>query len=99
MSSRLSRPEDHVEIVPISWRQAGPPVDARAPQIASGAASDVRIAELERQVESRAQAAYQQGLAAGEAAATQRANQRMEPALATFSGMLQELAGARPRIR
>ena len=41
-------------------------------------------AELERQVEARAQAAYQQGQTAGEAAAGQRATQRMDPVFGGF---------------
>jgi flagellar assembly protein FliH len=50
-------------------------------------------------MEAHAQAAYQQGLAAGEAAAAQHASERLEPVLASLNGVVQELAGQRKRLR
>jgi flagellar assembly protein FliH len=58
-----------------------------------------QLAEMERQTETRVKSAYQQGQAAGEAAASQRAAQRIEPALAALGRMTQELGGARKRFR
>jgi flagellar assembly protein FliH len=42
---------------------------------------------------------YQQGVAAAETAAAQRAQARLEPALAAFQGMTAELAGMRRDLR
>ncbi len=55
--------------------------------------------DAQREIEARVQAAYQQGQAAGEAAASQRAALRIEPAVAALNTLIQELAGVRKRFR
>ncbi len=102
MSSKLLRAGESNDAIPVLWRQVGAPVTRPARPHVDGTAAvqpEVRIAELERQVETRAQAAYQQGQTAGEAAAGQRATQRMDPVLASLASMTKELASMRPRFR
>jgi flagellar assembly protein FliH len=61
--------------------------------------TEAKLAELERQAEARVKAAYQQGQAASEASANQRATQRLDPVLASLTQLTQELAGARKKFR
>jgi flagellar assembly protein FliH len=60
-------------------------------------------ANLQRDVDARVKAAFEQGQAAGEAAAgpraQQQAAQKLEPVIARLSQMIQELAGMRKRFR
>jgi flagellar assembly protein FliH len=51
------------------------------------------------EIEARAHAAYQKGHTAGEAAGAQRGAQRIDPAIAGFNRMTQELASLRKRFR
>ena len=102
MSSKIIRRADlrREDAQPIQWRafgQAAAPQSARSksPQAGTTEAPPVDSQRLE-QVRA---AAYQQGVAAGEATATQRAQAKLEPALAGFSGMLNELAGTRQKLR
>lgn len=83
------------------WRQAGVPIapSVRTRSGAGGGEPDAGAAEIERQMEARARAAYQQGCAAGEAAAAQQASERLDPVLAALNGIVHELAGARKRFR
>src|SRR5437660_1256047 len=50
-------------------------------------------------MDERVQTAYQQGHAVGEAAGAQRAAQRLDPVFAGLSSVIQELSGARKRLR
>ena len=88
MSSRLLRNGPLSSATPMTWRNASDsPADRpHAPSSRTDGLSEMReqLAEMERQTEARVKAAYQQGQAATEASATQRAAQRMEPVLATF---------------
>jgi len=103
MSSKLYRPEDMVEASPIEWRAAGaPPVFHVTAKSAGGAQPKIpeaHLSELQRDAEERARAAYQQGLAAGEAAATQKAQQRFEPSIQNLNAVLAEIGGLRKRVR
>jgi flagellar assembly protein FliH len=56
-------------------------------------------ADSEQQREEARAAAYGRGFAAGEAAAAQPAQARLEPALAAFQSMVAELAGMRMNLR
>jgi flagellar assembly protein FliH len=102
MSSRIIRrgphhdPSKDPEIHSIQWRQQGQPA-SQSPG-AQGGGSSAAPADSERETEARA-AAYRQGFAAAEAASAQRAQARLEPALAAFNGMLAELAGMRKNLR
>src|SRR5580658_4132111 len=104
MSSRIIR-TGHTEegkpqeVRPIQWRLQGAP--PAAPAVRTGPGSGGKPSsqpDSEREKELQA-AAYQQGIAAGEAAATQRAQARLEPALAAFQGMVADLAGMRKSLR
>ncbi len=102
MSSKLYRPEDGVEAAPIEWRRADAPP---APHVLARAADPGRAvpeapaAELRREAEARVRAAYHQGVAAGEAAAQEQAQQTMEPSIQSLNAILAELAAARKRVR
>jgi flagellar assembly protein FliH len=103
MSSRLIRSGDPVAAEPIVWRHAGGAAIAgmhpRRTGGDRGGWPDASAADLERQLEQKAQGAYQQGYATGEAAAMQRATERLDPVLASFAGIIQELTGLRRRFR
>jgi flagellar assembly protein FliH len=102
MSSKLLRSGEANDAVPVLWRQIGAAVSrvVRAHTDGPGVAQpEARIAELERQVETHAQAAYQQGQAAGESAAGLRATQRLDPVLASLTGVTKELTSMRLRFR
>src|SRR5208283_2514895 len=105
MSSRIIRRGRAAEgeppdAQPIQWRPHGQPFAAQPSARAAGQSggTDTPPADGEREKEIRA-AAYQQGVAAGEAAAAQRAQARLEPALAAFQSMAAELAGMRENLR
>ncbi len=102
MSSKLYRPEDGVEAAPIQWRRADAPP---APHVRARAADpgqpvpEALAAELRQEAEARTRAAYHQGVAAGEAAAKEKAQQTMEPSIQSLNAILAELAVARKRVR
>jgi flagellar assembly protein FliH len=104
MSSRIIRPADGVEISPgveakpIVWRASGVSITQTRD---SGAAQvpEVRAAEIQQEAEARIRTAYNQGLAAGEAAAQQRAQQKLDPVLHGLNTMIAELASLRKRVR
>ena len=94
MSSRIYRPQTSSDAPPIAWRSqnsASPSVHSHHP------ATDE--ADLKDELEARAASAYQQGVAASETAAAQRAQARLDPVLASLSGILAELAGTRRIFR
>lgn len=101
MSSRVLRPEDGAIVSPIEWRPAGTATaqhqSARPAHAAK--ASEANTLELRAEAEAHARDAYNQGLAAGEAAAQQRAQQKLEPVLHGLNAMIAELAGLRKRVR
>ncbi|HLX42732.1 MAG TPA: FliH/SctL family protein [Bryobacteraceae bacterium] len=69
----------------------------------AGAKPEPVNADLQRDIDARVKAAFEQGQAAGEAAAAQRAQQQaaqnLEPVIARWNQMMQELAGMRKRFR
>jgi flagellar assembly protein FliH len=81
------------------WRPAsGPTAQNNRPRpVESVAVSESRLSEQE--AEARTRAAYNQGLAAGEAAALQRLQQKLDPVLSGLNSMIAELASARKRVR
>jgi flagellar assembly protein FliH len=99
MSSRVFRPEDGPVSAPIVWRAAGGPTaqNNRPRPVESVAVSESRLSEQE--TEARTRAAYSQGLAAGEAAALQKMQQKLDPVLSGLNAMIAELASSRKRIR
>jgi len=99
MSSRVLRPEDGAVSAPMVWRPAsGPTAQNARPRSAEAApVSESRLSEQE--AEARTRAAYNQGLAAGEAAALQRLQQKLDPVLSGLNTIIAELASSRKRVR
>jgi flagellar assembly protein FliH len=54
---------------------------------------------MQEEAEARVRASYSQGLAAGEASAQQRAQQKLDPVLHGLNAMIAELASLRKRVR
>jgi flagellar assembly protein FliH len=106
MSSKLIRPGDAAAAKVLPWRPAGTGGATNGASVASNGDS-LLPADLQSELDRRVKAAYQQGQAAGEAAAAQRAfeqaslqaMQRTEPVIARLNQVIQELAGMRPRFR
>lgn len=99
MSSKLYRNDDGVEPVVHVWRSAGTPGGARA-----GAGAAVRPPgsggnDAAAEAEARLQAVQKQAYAAGEQAGTQKAMERLIPALAAFESMTKQLAGMSSHVR
>lgn len=90
--------DGNTPVTPMLWRRAGGAQPAPA-----GAAlrTDARPpeADAKKEIEQRVQASYQAGHAAGLAAGTQQATERMQPVLASFAGMIQELAQLKKHFR
>jgi flagellar assembly protein FliH len=57
------------------------------------------MAELEREMQARAQAAYQQGRSEGEAAGVQQAAQRVDGTVAQLANLMRELGSHKARLR
>lgn len=102
MSSKLYR-GDSVEAAPIQWRPAGAPptqrVPARGADRGQAGPPEARLSEIQQEAEARARAAYNQGLAAGEASAHQQALHKLEPSIQGFNAILAELGSLRKQVR
>jgi flagellar assembly protein FliH len=106
MSARIlaEEPGDGQQIAtPVLWRSAGAP-PSRAPigPAAAGAPhNDAKALEAQSaaEIEQRVQTAHQAGYAAGLAAGTQQATERMQPVLASFASMIQELSQLKKQFR
>lgn len=85
------------DAVPIEWRPAGAAAAALPRQSAPRRAG--AQPHPEESVEARVQAAYDRGVAAGEATADQRAGVLAAPVLGNFGAIVKELASARKRAR
>lgn len=99
MSSKIFRPEDAVDSSPIAWRPAGGQTAQVHRPRAADSVSETRVSEIQQEAEARVRAAYDQGFAAGEAAAQQKSQQRIEPVLNGLNTLIAELAGMRKRVR
>ncbi|MEO7144962.1 MAG: flagellar assembly protein FliH [Bryobacteraceae bacterium] len=101
MSCKVLTSSAAVRVDPIAWRTvSGParqpvPVSPPAHDDASGAG----VQELERVWQIRAQQAFQDGHAKGEAAGGQAAAQRLDPVVKRLAQTIDELAGLRRRCR
>jgi flagellar assembly protein FliH len=98
MSSRLIRPEDGIQSAPIIWRPSGSST-TQTREAGKSLVPESRVAEIQQEAEARSRAAYNQGLAAGETAAQQRAQQKLDPVLHGLNTMIAELASLRKRVR
>lgn len=89
MSSKIYNGPEYAA-QPMPWRRsASLPAHGRAPLDDSG----------RKAAEAQMQAAYQQGIAAGQAAAAQAAQARLDPALGALADIVNELAGCRRILR
>jgi flagellar assembly protein FliH len=95
MSSRLIRSGDSKFDNTIAWLPASGASAVTLARPVTIAQDPVNEAEME----ARVQAAYQQGSHDAEAAANQRAMQKMDPVIAGLSHVTQQLAGARKHFR
>lgn len=96
MSSKVIRKADAVneDAQPIQWRAYGQGRALAASNLARPSA------EPDGEAIKKARAAgYQQGVAAGEAAGAQKAQARLDPVLASFSGIIAELEATGTRLR
>jgi len=99
MSSKIHR-GGAARVQPVEWRRpAATALTGTVPQAYGRPASGGSPAGGEQEIEARAAAAYQLGLAEGEAAAGQRAQAYLEPVLAGLSGIVTELGGMRRKFR
>jgi flagellar assembly protein FliH len=99
MSSRVIRPADSVGISPIKWRRAGGPAGRHESDSAEASLPEAQASEIQREAEARVRAAYNQGLAAGEASAAQAAELKLDPVLNQLAAIIAELASMRKRTR
>jgi flagellar assembly protein FliH len=98
MSSRIIQPEKGVGAEPIVWRAAGVSI-TQTRTAEQSKVPEARVAEMQQEAEARTRAAYNQGLATGETAAQQRAQQKLDPVLHGLNAMIAELASMRKRVR
>ncbi len=112
MSSRIATPEQHVQVEPAHWpefRVASHAAVAEENIEGANAAlaqaldqyhqAQQRVAELERSMAEREEAAYKKGYAEGDADARKDAEEQQRPLVERTSRALAELAGLRARIR
>jgi flagellar assembly protein FliH len=97
MSSGILRSKGEAEGSPIAWRVAGAPAPSR--ETAKSSTPEPRTADRQEDTEALTRAAYAQGLAAGETAARERAQQKLDPVLNGLNSMIAELAASRKRVR
>ena len=95
MSSRLLRASEPNAAHAAAWR----PGDRGAGAYDASGAPLSGNQNLVREIETRAQTAYQQGFAAGQASGIQQASERIEPAASALSRIASELALLRKRFR
>ncbi len=98
MSSRIIRPQPGLEAAPIVWRASGTSA-AQTRDTGKAVIPESRVRELQQEAEAPIKAAYQQGLAAGEAAAQQRVHQKLDPVLHGLNTMIAELTSLKKRVR
>ncbi len=96
MSSRLVRPGDPSARQAMAWRA---PIRGETRVAEPRRAEGATEAEIKREMEARAQAAYQQGFAAGQASGIQQASERIEPAAAALNRIVAELTSVRKKFR
>ena len=106
MSSRVFRPGDPLDAVPVMWRRAGgSPQQRQAGQArdepgpsSSEVSPDVQ-SEIERRIQARVSGAREQGRQEAQQAADHKAAERQAPIVAAFQALIGDLAGQRHRLR
>lgn len=104
MHSKILRGEAALAAEPVVWKRIGPgAVSGAAPGHGAdpreSSALQARVAELERDIERREQAAFKKGLEQGRAAAAQEAAAQLKPVLERFALTINELAAHRRQLR
>jgi flagellar assembly protein FliH len=95
MSSKVYGSQDGTPVAPIAWRQTGgAAIQMVQPGGAIGPAQEARL-----QTAHHIQTAHEEGRAEGEAAALQRATERLDPVMGQLNALLRELASQRKRLR
>jgi flagellar assembly protein FliH len=82
----------------MAWRPTGVSV-TQTRESSNTQVQEARVAEIQQETDARIRAAYNQGLAAGDAAQQQRAQQKLDPVLHGLNTMIAELASLRKRVR
>ncbi len=104
MHSKILRGEAAQAAQPVAWQRAGGaaatgPAPAHGSDPRESSALQARIAELERELERREQAALRKGLEQGRAAAGQEAAAQLKPVLDRFAQTINELSSHRRQLR
>jgi flagellar assembly protein FliH len=101
MSSRIIRRGDagDQQAQAIQWRAHGQAAPTQQPAAKPRTGNAELPSDDSEPVRQLCANAYQQGLAAGEASAAQRAQASLDPALTSFAAMLAELAATRTKLR
>jgi flagellar assembly protein FliH len=103
MHSKILRGEAALAAEPVVWKRIGPAAAGAGPgqggDPRESAALQARIAELEREIERREQAALRKGLDQGRAAAGPEAAAQLKPVLERFAMTINELATYRRQLR
>jgi len=105
MHSKILRGEAALAAEPVVWKRVGPGAAASAAAPGHGAdpresaALQARVADLEREIERREQAAFKKGLEQGRAAAGQEAAAQLKPVLERYASTINGLAVYRRQVR
>ncbi len=104
MHSKILRGDAAKAAEAVVWKRAGGAAAAAGPAPAGAdsrdaAALKARVAELERDIAVREQAALRKGMEQGRAAASQEAAGQLKPVLERFAQTIAELSSERRRLR
>src|SRR5271169_270683 len=103
MYSKILRGDAALAAEPVVWKRVG----AAAANVAApghgadpreSAALQARLAEVEREIEKREQAAFRKGIEQGRAQAGQEAAAQLKPVLERFAVTINELAAYRRQL-
>lgn len=95
MSCKVFRKDDTAALAVRVWRPSSDAIPFVEPAPGASAAG----LDEAHEIEARVKAAYQQGHAAAESSAARDAAQRVEPVIAAWNRLLQDLAGTRRKFR
>ncbi|HXK07121.1 MAG TPA: FliH/SctL family protein [Verrucomicrobiae bacterium] len=99
MSSRVLRPGDERPVAALPWRQVHAAVEAAKSPSPPGVEDQVRIEQLQQQMNQRAQEAHTQGRREGEAAGRTQAAAEVRPVIERLARAIDEISGFRARLR
>jgi len=99
MSSRVLRPGDERPVAALPWRQVNTAAEAAKSPSPPGVEDQVRIEQLQQQMNQRAQEAHAQGRREGEAAGRAQASAEVRPVIDRLARAIDEISAFRPRLR